>query len=138
MRTLLVTSALGLFVIGAWMLAPNTAKAIAPTLEHETIDWVTMQSIEIANDDVSQPEVMAKPSASACCNPDTEPGVGGPLCFEGHTCCSDGNWRCNNPDGSPSCEAGEVCEEGCGERNDACSDDADCCSGTCKPNGRCK
>ena len=76
---------------------------------------------------------------SACCNPDAEPGVGGnPFCFEGHSCCDNGNWQCNNPDGSPSCAPGEVCEAGCGERNDACQSDADCCSGVCKGNGRCK
>jgi len=47
---------------------------------------------------------------AACCDPALQPGVGGnPLCFEGATCCSDGNWRCNNPDGSPSCTVGKVC-----------------------------
>jgi hypothetical protein len=45
-----------------------------------------------------------------CCDPALEPGTGGnPLCFEGHTCCSDGKWRCNNADGSPSCTPGTVC-----------------------------
>ena len=42
--------------------------------------------------------------APACCKPELEPGVGGnPLCFEGHTCCSDGEWRCNNVSGNPTC-----------------------------------
>jgi hypothetical protein len=46
----------------------------------------------------------------ACCNPALEPGVGGnPFYFEGHTCCSDGKWRCNNPDATPSCAPGQVC-----------------------------
>jgi hypothetical protein len=77
--------------------------------------------------------------AAACCNPAYEPGVGdNPLCYEGHTCCADGQWRCNEPDGSPSCAPGEVCEPGCGEKNDPCDVDEDCCSGDCKPNGRCK
>lgn len=139
MRTLLAMSALGLVVAGAWMLVtPYTAVAVAPTWDDGDIDWTTMQSIEIASDDAVQPEVLAKPSGSACCNPDLEPGGGiVPICFEGHTCCSDGNWRCNNPDGSPSCSAGEVCAEGCAERNQSCSDDAECCSGNCKRNGRC-
>ncbi|MEE9294478.1 MAG: hypothetical protein V3W34_05885 [Phycisphaerae bacterium] len=76
---------------------------------------------------------------AACCDPDAEPGVGGnPFCFEGHSCCSDGQWRCNNADGSPSCAPGAVCPEGCGQRNDPCSADDDCCSGQCKSNGRCK
>jgi hypothetical protein len=44
-----------------------------------------------------------------CCDPTEEPGVNGnPLCFEGHTCCSDGEWRCNNANGSPSCALTEV------------------------------
>ena len=74
-----------------------------------------------------------------CCDPAAEPGVGGnPLCFEGHSCCASGNWSCNNPDGSPSCDPGEVCDPDCGGRNDSCSADEDCCSGICKPNGRCK
>lgn len=45
-----------------------------------------------------------------CCDPARQPGVGGnPFCFEGATCCSDGQWRCNNANGTPSCTAGQVC-----------------------------
>lgn len=73
-----------------------------------------------------------------CCDPAAEPGVGGnPFCFEGHTCCSDGQWRCNNPDATPSCEAGQVCDAGCGSAGTSCGSGADCCSGTCR-GGRCK
>ncbi|UCF68381.1 MAG: hypothetical protein JSV80_03525 [Acidobacteriota bacterium] len=79
------------------------------------------------------------PKGDACCDPDLEPGVNGnPLCFEGHTCCSDGVWRCNNPDGSPSCSAGKVCEPGCAGKGESCSSNEDCCSGTCGKNGRCR
>lgn len=42
--------------------------------------------------------------APACCKPDLKPGVNGnPTCFEGATCCGDGQWRCNKGDGSPDC-----------------------------------
>jgi hypothetical protein len=51
-----------------------------------------------------------KPPKTSCCNPALEPGVGGnPLCFE-NTCSSDGKWPCNNPDASPSCTPGQVCQ----------------------------
>lgn len=76
--------------------------------------------------DGSPLEVKGKPGppAPACCDPALEPGANGnPLCFEGQTCCEDGRWSCNNPDGSPSCVAGTVCE--------------DCCSGKCK-GSRCR
>jgi hypothetical protein len=87
----------------------------------------------------SEDAFAGKPPQVKCCNPDNEPGVGdNPICFEGHTCCSDGQWRCNNPDGSPSCDPGEVCEAGCGDKGDPCDVDEDCCSGDCKPNGTCK
>ncbi|MDH3284362.1 MAG: hypothetical protein OEQ13_06440 [Acidobacteriota bacterium] len=79
-----------------------------------------------------------KPPKLACCNPALEPGTNGnPFCFEGHTCCTDGTWRCNNPDATPSCDVGEVCAAGCGSRGDSCSSGGDCCSGSCK-GGRCK
>lgn len=51
-----------------------------------------------------------KPKPGGCCDPALEPGANGnPFCFEGHSCCSDGRWRCNNPDATPSCTAGTVC-----------------------------
>lgn len=78
------------------------------------------------------------PPGPGCCDPSLEPGVGGnPFCFEGHTCCEDGRWACNNPDGSPSCNPGVVCE-GCAGSGAACEDHADCCSGKCLGNGTCK
>ncbi len=78
------------------------------------------------------------PKGGGCCDPALEPGTNGnPFCFEGHTCCSDGQWRCNNPDATPSCAAGEVCAPGCGSRGDSCESGDDCCSGSCK-GGRCK
>ncbi len=74
-----------------------------------------------------------------CCDPDLEPGTGGnPFCFEGASCCADGRWQCNNPDGTPSCALGEVCPAGCAGRNESCEVDEDCCSGDCKRNGRCR
>ena len=79
------------------------------------------------------------PPGGGCCDPADEPGVGSnPFCFEGHTCCASGNWQCNNEDASPSCDPGEVCDGSCGDKNDPCDSDDDCCSGVCKPNGRCK
>jgi hypothetical protein len=90
-----------------------------------------------ANPAPLDPPVGITPAASTlCCDPTLEPGTGGnPPCFEGHTCCSDGFWRCNNADGTPGCT---VCGTACGARNTPCSTGADCCSGVCKPNGRCK
>jgi len=84
--------------------------------------------------DGSMNEVKGKPTPPpACCDPALEPGVGNnPLCFEGHTCCSDGRWDCNNPDGTPSCEAGTVCDAGCASVGESCLTNGDCCSGKCK------
>ena len=80
-----------------------------------------------------------KPGGDACCDPALEPGGGVvPFCFEGHTCCSNGNWNCNNPDASPSCAAGTVCDAGCASRGDSCTTGSDCCSGNCKKNGVCR
>jgi hypothetical protein len=77
------------------------------------------------------------PPSEECCDPALEPGVGGPLCFEGHTCCP-GGWQCNNPDGTPACsKPGEVCPEGCASVGDACAVDSDCCFNKCK-GGRCR
>ena len=80
-----------------------------------------------------------KPPADACCDPDLEPGTNGnPFCFEGHSCCSDGVWRCNNPDATPSCDPGHVCNGSCGAKGESCATGAECCSGTCGKNGRCR
>ena len=78
------------------------------------------------------------PPGPSCCDPALEPGTGGnPFCFEGHTCCSNGNWQCNNPDASPSCDPGEVCVD-CTSSGGSCTSNDDCCSGKCKGNGTCK
>ena len=58
---------------------------------------------------VSSPDALAA-QKRRCCNPALEPGTGGnPFCFEGHTCCANGTWQCNNANGSPSCPPGVVC-----------------------------
>jgi hypothetical protein len=76
--------------------------------------------------------------STKCCDPSQEPGVGGnPLCFEGHTCCSDGVWRCNNADATPSCDPGTECGV-CGLSGAPCTSPADCCSGRCKGSGTCR
>jgi len=54
------------------------------------------------------------PKDVLCCDPSQEPGTNGnPFCFEGHTCCGDGTWACNDASGNSSCPAdvgtGEVC-----------------------------
>eukprot|EP00992_Anisonema_acinus_P009925 TRINITY_DN6137_c0_g1_i1.p1 TRINITY_DN6137_c0_g1~~TRINITY_DN6137_c0_g1_i1.p1 ORF type:complete len:740 (-),score=186.00 TRINITY_DN6137_c0_g1_i1:15-2186(-) len=52
-------------------------------------------------------------ASEGCCDPSQQPGTNGnPTCFEGATCCSTGNWQCNNHDATMTCEAqGEVCGE---------------------------
>jgi len=90
-----------------------------------------------ATPDAVDPSTQA--GGSKCCDPALEPGTGGnPLCFEGHTCCANGQWQCNNADGSPSCSAGAVCDGTCGTSGAACSSGADCCSGQCKGNHKCR
>lgn len=55
---------------------------------------------------------MGGETTPVCCDPAEEPGVGGnPFCIEGHACCADGSWKCNDGGGNPICEKiGEVCE----------------------------
>jgi hypothetical protein len=50
-------------------------------------------------------------TATACCDPAEQPGVGGrPCCTEGATCCASGSWSCNDADGSTYCDdVGSVC-----------------------------
>ncbi|MCP3997881.1 MAG: hypothetical protein GY722_22900, partial [bacterium] len=44
-----------------------------------------------------------------CCDPYEEPGqFGNPICIEGHTCCADGDWRCNDGSGQPTCNSNSV------------------------------
>ena len=55
-----------------------------------------------------------------CCDPTTEPGVGGnPICFEGHACCPDGTWSCSIGDGKTFPCSGELTQGPFGE---ACED----------------
>lgn len=50
----------------------------------------------------------------ACCDPLLEPGRDNtPPCVEGHACCADGTWQCNNGDGTPACDPGRVCAACC-------------------------
>ncbi len=49
-----------------------------------------------------------------CCDPALEPGGAQVApCFEGHSCCDDGVWRCHNNNGIPTCATGEVCSGVC-------------------------
>ncbi len=98
--------------------------------------WALVSTGEASN--ANPPDGKGGPPGPSCCDPGLEPGVGGnPFCFEGHTCCSDGHWSCNNPDGSPSCAPGEVCV-GCAGKGGSCDSNDDCCSGKCKGNGTCR
>jgi len=84
-------------------------------------------------------DATAMGGSTKCCDPALEPGVNGnPLCFEGHTCCANGQWQCNNADGTPSCSGGQVCGSTCGGPGASCNSGADCCSGQCKGNHRCR
>ena len=131
-----------LFVLACGMVA--AADVPAPAVVE--IDAPIEQSATCAIDDDVEMEAAAKGGkgkpgggGDACCDPALEPGGGVvPFCFEGHTCCANGNWNCNNPDGSPSCDAGTVCDAGCGSSGASCSTGADCCSGNCKKNGVCR
>ena len=82
------------------------------------------------------PDKTGVAGGTSCCDPALEPGPNGiPFCFEGHTCCADGQWRCNNSDGSPGCTA---CGAACGLSGAACSAGSDCCSGQCRGNHKCR
>jgi hypothetical protein len=121
-----------LLCAGFGLAAEDTVPSAVDSVEPETR---TCPVEDLAKDVKGKPP---KPEPPACCDPALEPGTNGnPLCFEGHTCCSDGRWSCNQPDGSPSCDPGQVCDAGCASSGDACSADADCCSGKCK-GGRCR
>ena len=86
--------------------------------------------------DLGTAELTPVAGGASCCDPALEPGTNGiPFCFEGHTCCADGQWRCNNSDGTPGCTA---CGATCGLSGFACTTGADCCSGQCKGNHKCR
>ena len=126
-------------VVSALAIAEDSATATCDTAATDA----DVKATETGRAELAPPKLLTpvkgKPGGTACCNPDDEPGVGGnPFCFEGASCCSDGNWNCNNADGSPSCTTGPVCDGPCGSRGDACSSGDDCCSGNCRKNGTCR
>ena len=144
-RTLSLIAVVAL-ALAAWTLL-SSGDSVAPQEQAVENDRNNAEALDFAAietdllDDPAAPFTPARKGGpkTKCCDPADEPGVGGnPFCFEGHTCCLDGRWRCNNADGSPSCDPGEVCAEGCADRNEACNADPDCCSGDCKSNGRCR
>lgn len=72
------------------------------------------------------------------------------VCFDGDACSVD---SCDSASGcvftfpdcgaldgccGPTCTAGDDPDCSCAAKNAACSSGADCCSGSCKPNGRCR
>jgi hypothetical protein len=64
-------------------------------------------------DDDGVPDTFSATCDGPCCDPNLEPGSGNNApCIEGHTCCADGLWRCNQGDGTPTCEGGHVCPVG--------------------------
>ena len=57
---------------------------------------------------------ICQPEADLCCSLDDQPGSNGnPTCFEGATCCADGQWHCNLGNGMPACPQGlgQVCSQ---------------------------
>jgi len=95
-------------------------------------------------DDFGCPTCECQPEPGHCCDPNEQPGANGnPHCFEGASCCANGEWACNGADGQPSCGAtstnangalGEVCEACCdpakqpgAHGNPACFEGATCC-----------
>lgn len=114
--------------------APATLEVEAPAEAPETCALDDLELEATARGGNGKPG-----GGDACCDPALEPGGGVvPFCFEGHTCCANGNWNCNNPDASPSCDAGTVCDTGCASSGASCSTASDCCSGNCKKNGVCR
>ncbi len=139
-RIVLSLVALSAVALAGWALASPDSGGVSAVTELATS---MPDAGPAACSTVEAPELFpvmgkGKPPKLACCDPALEPGQNGnPFCFEGHSCCTDGTWRCNNPDATPSCDLGEVCEAGCGSRGDSCSGGSECCSGSCK-GGRCK
>jgi hypothetical protein len=137
--SLLVCALVALLAGSISLAAPEESAAPADRKDEATGPVVSQAPAENPLD-LAEEAKGKPPKPAQCCDPALEPGTNGnPFCFEGHTCCSDGVWRCNNPDATPSCEAGQVCDEppSCGGKNSPCDTGDDCCSGKCKPNGRC-
>ncbi len=90
----------------------------------------------VCTDDCSGGTCVPAPTP-ICCDPANEPGAGdNPICFEGHSCCADGNWSCNAGGGTSTCEQpSEACtaccdpakEPGTGD-NPICFEGASCCA----------
>ena len=117
-------------VLDGWapVVAPPSVAVPAPPSAGMPPEVATL-----AVDAVIDPLVAA--GGSSCCDPAKEPGTGGnPFCFEGHSCCANGQWQCNNPDATPSCT---VCGSSCSPSGAVCTSSASCCSGVCKK-GRCR
>jgi hypothetical protein len=82
-------------------------------LDTNTTALMVERSLEPSSDAdvVIRTAAEATAGSSLCCDPATEPGKhGNPFCFEGHRCCADGQWACNEGNGSSTCFLGE-CEE---------------------------
>ena len=124
----------GTLAVAATPQPPTPAQT--PTPES---DCGVLMSVEPAAADdleIAQPGATPAADSTNCCDPALEPGVNGnPFCFEGHTCCASGRWQCNNADGTPSCT---VCGATCGLSGSSCNVNADCCSGQCKGNHKCR
>jgi V8-like Glu-specific endopeptidase len=65
-----------------------------------------------------------------------------PSCDPSPEQCSDGvdndcDTKVDCDDGG-DCNGDDACSSSCGPKNAACEANSDCCSGTCKPNGRCR
>jgi len=132
-RLVLSLIALLSLALGSWAILSAGDSTTAPPRAADAIAAEALLSVDTA--DLFTP---AAGGSTKCCDPGQEPGVGGnPLCFEGHTCCSDGVWRCNNADATPSCDPGTVCGA-CALSGAPCVSHADCCSGKCKGNGTCR
>lgn len=123
MPSIVVSLVLSFAVSGAFVAEPPACPVVLD-LGKTDATWLT------------SPEIVPVAGGTSCCDPALEPGTNGiPFCFEGHTCCADGQWRCNNSDGTPGCTA---CGATCGLSGASCTVGSDCCSGVCKGNHKCK
>ncbi|MDH3591866.1 MAG: hypothetical protein OER88_08315, partial [Planctomycetota bacterium] len=124
-----------LFILFLFVLATPLLAADAPTpvVADDEVFATCPQESNVDTpvlDEAVQGKGGGKPKpGDACCDPALEPGQNGnPWCFEGHRCCDDGSWGCNNPDGSASCATGDVCDGSCASNGASCSSNGDCCS----------
>lgn len=68
------------------------------------------------------------PFLASTCNPSPE------ICDDGVDNDCDTDADCDDSD----CAGDPACQSTCGPKNSACSENSDCCSMNCKPNGRCQ